>query len=222
MCIYLCCIMYPITLAYIADDHLIVAEGVAALLKTTGYVEDVRIFPEGKSLLNGCKTRVPEVVFLDYEMPGISGMDALKFIKAEFPAVPVLMLSMNNEKSIITACINAGANGYLSKDSTRAELEEALSAVAGGEIYYSREVLKSLAGVKQPAVKIGIQEVDLSAREREILKLICDGLTPKEIAERLFLSKRTVDTHKSNIMQKLDVNSVGKLISVALQHKLVK
>lgn len=222
MCYIYAIVMYSLALAYIADDHLIVAEGVASLLKATRQVQDVRIFANGKSMLNACKAQVPEIVFLDYEMPGMSGMNTLKMLKLEFAGIPVLMLSMNNEKSIIAACIDAGANGYLSKDSTPAELEEAIFAVKSGEIYYSREVLKALAGVRPPAEKIGNMEVDLSVREREILKFICDGLTPKEIADKLFLSKRTVDTHKSNIMQKLDVSTVGKLISVALQNNIVR
>jgi DNA-binding NarL/FixJ family response regulator len=129
---------------------------------------------------------------------------------------------MNAEKSIIENCIQYGANGYLSKDSAPDELMEALTEVQRGEVYYSRAVLKALAGLRTTRLATKTLQVDLSARETEILKLICDGLSPKEIADKLFLSKRTVDTHKTNIMQKFDVGSVGKLISIALQNNLLK
>ncbi len=214
--------MLQIALAYLADDHLIVSEGVASLLKATGMVGEVRTFRDGKSLLNACKAVKPGVIFLDYEMPGWSGLDTLQALRREFPDTPVYMLSMNNEKSIIGKCIEQGASGYLSKDSSPGELQEALAAIESREIYYSREVLKSLAGIKQAPVKVYNIEVVISAREREILKLICDGMSPKEIADKLYLSKRTVDTHKNNIMQKLEVNSVGKLISLTLQNNLLK
>jgi DNA-binding NarL/FixJ family response regulator len=212
----------PITLTYLADDHHIVAEGIASLLRGTGIYGEVRIFADGKSLWNACKTQQPQWVFLDYEMPGWSGLDTLQQLKAAYPHLPVLILSMNAEKSIIEACILHGANGYLSKDSAPDELMEALAEVQRGEVYYSRAVLKALAGLRTTRLATKTIQVDLSARETEILKLICDGLSPKEIADKLYLSKRTVDTHKTNIMQKFDVGSVGKLISIALQNNLLK
>ncbi len=212
----------PIQLTYLADDHLIVAEGIASLLRSTGMYGEVRIFADGKSLWNACKAQMPQWVYLDYEMPGWSGLDTLQQLKKAYPHLPVLMLSMNAEKSIIEACIQHGANGYLSKDSAPDELTEAPQEVQRGEIYYSRAVLKAMAGIKTNRITTKTIEVELSARETEILKLICDGLSPKEIADKLFLSKRTVETHKGNIMQKFDVGSVGKLISIALQNNLLK
>jgi DNA-binding NarL/FixJ family response regulator len=212
----------PIQLTYLADDHHIVAEGIASLLRGTGMYGEVRIFADGKSLWNACKAQMPQWVYLDYEMPGWSGLDTLQQLKKAYPHLPVLMLSMNAEKSIIEACIQHGANGYLSKDSAPDELTEAPHEVQRGEIYYSRAVLKAMAGIKTNRITTKTIEVELSARETEILKLICDGLSPKEIADKLFLSKRTVETHKGNIMQKFDVGSVGKLISIALQNNLLK
>ena len=212
----------PIQLTYLADDHHIVAEGIASLLRSTGMYGEVRIFADGKSLWNACKAQLPQWVFLDYEMPGWSGLETLQQLKAAYPHLPVLILSMNAEKSIIEACIQHGANGYLSKDSAPDELMEALTEVQRGEVYYSRAVLKALAGLRTTRLATKTLQIDLSVRETEILKLICDGLSPKEIADKLYLSKRTVDTHKSNIMQKFDVNSVGKLISMALQNNLLK
>jgi DNA-binding NarL/FixJ family response regulator len=214
--------MALIPLTYLADDHQIVAAGIAALLRSTEQFDDVRIFADGKSLWTACKTRRPDMVFLDYEMPGWSGMDTLKQLKQDMPGIPVLMLSMNAEKAIIEACIQHGASGYLSKDSTPDELADALTEVQKGEIYYSREVLKAMAGIKTKKITTRTLDVALSARELEVLKLICDGLTPKEIADKLYLSKRTVDTHKTNIMQKFEVSSVGKLISLTLQSNLLK
>lgn len=211
-----------IQLTYLADDHRIVASGIAALLRETGLYGEVQIFTDGKSLWNACMARLPQWVFLDYEMPGWSGLDTLQQLKTAYPHLPVLILSMNTEKSIIETCMAHGANGYLSKDSAPDELAEALQEVQRGEAYFSRAVLKALAGIGIATRGTQGLPANLSARETEILKLICDGLSPKEIADKLFLSKRTVDTHKNNIMQKFDVGSVGKLISIALQNNLLK
>lgn len=206
---------------FLADDHELVAQGLSTLLLQIQKVDKVLVFKNGKELYQACLNAKPDFIFLDYEMPVWDGKETLIQIKKNFPKLPVLMLSMLNEKSIIKACISLGANGYLHKDSSIEELHEAIEKASISEIYYSNEIKKALSGaLKNHAAEINLKE-DLSEREMEILKLLCDGLSPKEIAEKLFLSQRTVETHKTNIMHKFDVNSIAKLISLSIKNRIV-
>ena len=204
---------------YIADDHNIVAQGIASLLKQTSLVAQVTIFKNGQDLFKHCAIQIPHIVFLDLEMPGWDGRKTLVEIKKNYPAVLCYMLSMLNEKFIIEDCIKKGASGYLNKDCSLQELSEAIESPAG-EVYYSKEVLKILSGIHQPTGVFTLSE-PLSERESEVLGLLCKGLSPKEIAGKLFLSIRTIETHKTNIMQKFDVGTVDKLISLAIKNKVV-
>ncbi|MDN4166208.1 response regulator transcription factor [Cytophagales bacterium LB-30] len=205
-------------LIYLADDHNIVAEGLAALLNGLEGVEKVQLFKNGQELYNQCREKMPDIVFLDLEMPVWDGRKTLIELKRDFSSVSCFILSMLNEKYLIEDCIAKGASGFLNKDCSLQELAEAIN-LPKGEIYYSKEVLKVLSGIKASS-GFALAE-PLSEREKEILQLLCEGLAPKEIGEKLFLSPRTVETHKTNIMQKFNVNTVGKLISIAIKNKLV-
>lgn len=204
---------------YLADDHKIVAQGVGALLKKLENVSDVFVFSNGKDLFDHCTTHLPDLALLDLNMPGWDGRKTLVQMRSRFPSVRCFILSMLNEKHIIEDCIQKGANGYLNKDCSQLELQEAL-LTPPGEIFYSKEVLKSLSGMNTSKAEPILTE-PLSEREREILGHLCDGLTPKEIADKIFLSVRTIETHKNNIMQKFNVNSVGKLISLSIKNNLI-
>lgn len=208
-------------LAYLADDHEIVAAGLATLIKGIDGIREVQIFDSGKRLFNACFEKKPELVFLDYAMPEWDGQKTLIALGQQFPSIQVIMLTMNNEKKIIEDCISHGARAFLNKNSSVQELEAAINAVLNGQIYYSREALLSISGVNEAPKKQDVFDVQLSVREMEVLKLLCDGFSPKEIAQQLFLSPRTTETHKKNIMEKLGVNSVAKLVSVALRSKII-
>ncbi|SDM75684.1 DNA-binding response regulator, NarL/FixJ family, contains REC and HTH domains [Catalinimonas alkaloidigena] len=204
---------------YLADDHNIVAQGIAALLSQIDAVGDIHLFRNGQELFHACAAKVPDVVFLDLEMPVWDGRKTLVEVKKNYATVSCFILSMLNEKYIVEDCMDKGAAGYLHKDCTLQELSEAIH-LPKGEVCYSKEVLKVLSGVKKTAAGHVLTE-PLSDREKEILHWLCEGLSPREIGDKLFLSPRTVETHKTNIMQKFNVNSVGKLISTALKNKLV-
>lgn len=206
---------------FLADDHELVAKGVSSLLQEISSVKKVRTFKNGKELFQACLNEKPDFIFLDYEMPVWDGKETLIQLKEILPNVPVLMLSMLNEKAIIQDCISNGASAFLNKDSSIDELKAALSSVLNQEIYYSREVLKALSGISKKTSTTFTLKEEISERELEILKLLCDGFSPKEIAEKLFLSPRTIETHKNNIMQKFEVNSVAKLISISIKNKIV-
>ncbi|WP_226389674.1 response regulator [Penaeicola halotolerans] len=203
---------------YIADDHSLVAQGIASLLKKVEKVSSVHTFKNGKLLYDAALIDTPDVVFLDIEMPVWDGRTTLSALKSKFPFLPCLMLSMMNDKYLIKDCISRGAVGYLNKDCKLEELTEALER-ENEEIFYSKEVLKVLSGVNEP-VNENISHEPLSDREKEVLKLLCEGLSAREIGEKLYISTRTVETHKMNTMQKLHVNSVGKLISYAFKNNL--
>lgn len=206
---------------FLADDHNIVAQGLASLINQIPDIGILKIFNNGKELFDACLTEQPDVVFLDIEMPVWDGRKALVELKIKFPNIRCYILSMLNEKAIIDDCISKGAYGYLSKNCTLDELQEAINNTSG--IYFSKEVLTHLSGYgTTKKEKVFLLNEPLTDREKEVLSLLCEGLSPKEIAEKLFVSNRTIDTHKTNIMQKFEVNSVGKLISVAIKNKITE
>ncbi len=208
-------------LIYLADDHEIVAAGIATLLKEIDSIREVVVFNSGKQLYDTCLLQQPDLVFLDYAMPIWDGEKTLVALMAKYPSIRVIMLTMNNEKKIIEDCILKGAKAFLNKNSSVQELADAISTVLNGQIYYAREALLSISGVNTAQKQQDVHDVQLSTRELEVLKLLCDGFSPKEIAQQLFLSPRTTETHKKNIMEKMGVNSVAKLISVSLRTKII-
>jgi len=206
---------------YLADDHTIVAQGIGALIKQIPEVGELKIFSNGKDLFDACITKLPTHVFLDLEMPIWDGRTTLIALKQKFPALRCLILSMLNEKSIIDDCLEKGASGYLNKDCSFIELQEAIFSTDA--YYFSKEALKTISGFSKSISEKEYRLAEpLTERELEILALLCEGLSPREIADKIYLSPRTVETHKKNIMQKMEVNSIGKLISVALKNKLIK
>lgn len=211
-------------LLYLADDHVIVANALSSLIHQIDSTIEIVLFPNGEELFKEISQRKPNIVFLDIEMPVWDGRKTLQEIKTNFPDIPCLILSMNSEKSVIQDCINIGANAYLLKDSSLNEFKDAFEHVKQGKIYFSIEILKVLSSQTITTFQSSTSkqiDITFSDREKEVLKFICDGLSPKEIAEKLFISPRTVETHKNNIMQKLEITSVGKLISFAIKNNLV-
>jgi DNA-binding NarL/FixJ family response regulator len=205
---------------YIADDHNIVAKGIGEIISKIPEVEEVKIFQNGKELFDSCCEKLPAIVFLDMGMPVWDGKTTLIELKKKFPDLRCMILSMYNEKEIINDCIRKGASGYLNKDCSEEELRQAVLLKDG--VYFSKEVLKTLSGFGDEAKnEVFSLKEQLSEREMEVLTLLCEGMTPKEIADKIFLSHRTVETHKTSVMNKLGVNSVGKLISIALKNKIV-
>jgi DNA-binding NarL/FixJ family response regulator len=154
-------------------------------------------------------------------MPGWTGIDTLKKIKSEYD-IPCIMLSMNDEKYIIQECMKLGASGFMHKDCTVDELSEAIDVVLDGGTYLGEKIAKILATKKTLDNDIFELTTDITKRELEILENLCDGLTCKDIADKLYLSIRTVETHKKSIMAKFDAHTTGKLVSLAFKHKFVK
>ncbi len=208
-------------LIYFADDHAIVAQGVAQLLQSLPNVQEVVVFNSGKTLFETCLQKEPSLIILDIEMPEWSGIDTLKKIKTTFN-LPCIMLSMNDEKYIIQECMKLGARGFMPKDCTVVELQEAVDVVLDGGTYLGEKITKILATKKTDGNNFFELVNNITKREHEILENLCEGLTCKEIADKLFLSARTVETHKKSIMAKFDAHTTGKLVSLAIKHKFVK
>ena len=205
---------------YIADDHEIVAKGISALVNKVVEEGVVLIAKNGEELIRKVLTQTPDFVILDVEMPKLDGLDTLKELRKRGYRFPVLMLSMVEEQAVIQKSMDLNANGYLHKDCSEEELEEAFIAIQKDEFYLSKEAKSAMLGLRSN--RGGSREnYNLTKREYEVLTLICEGLTSKEIGKRLFISARTVETHKENLMQKMDVNSSSKLVAKALKKRIV-
>ncbi|MFN0035085.1 MAG: response regulator [Saprospiraceae bacterium] len=204
----------------LADDHQLVRKGFRSLLEELDFVEIVGEAANGKEaialLRNGAK---PNVALLDYEMPQMNGLEATEEIKRDFLGVKVIMLTMMQSKELVQEAVAKGVSGFLFKNTSLEELSEAIQRVADGGTYFSSEVTLTLLKPNHhpdaPLLAL------LSSREIEILKLVAQGLSSTEIGEQLFISPRTVDTHRNNIIQKLDVQGIVGLVQLAIRNKLI-
>ncbi len=207
----------------LCDDHTLFRDGIAAILKDERSIEIVGEADNGRDAVNKAQQLRPDVVLMDIAMPDLSGFEATRRILKTNKKVKVLILTMYEEEEVITRCLDAGAAGYVLKDVPRAHLIHAIDVVNKGGQYLSSRALKKV--VKQyvkgaQSTATGYER--LSDREREVLKLLADGLSLKEIAVRLVLSVKTVDAHKTNLMRKLDLHDRSELIKYAIQRKLIR
>ncbi|HMX39629.1 MAG TPA: response regulator transcription factor [Saprospiraceae bacterium] len=203
----------------LADDHQLVRKGFRALLEELDFVEVVAEAANGREVLqllrNGARA---DVALLDYEMPLMNGLEAAEQIGREFMGMKVIILTMLQSKELVQEAIEKGVKGFLFKDTSPEELGEAIRRVAGGGSYFSSEVTRTLA---RPASNADAQLLEqLSEREREVLRMVAQGMNSREIGQRLFISPRTVDTHRNNMLQKLGVNGIAGLTQFALRNKL--
>jgi two-component system, NarL family, nitrate/nitrite response regulator NarL len=204
----------------LADDHSIVRDGIRALLTQEEGIHVKGEARNGNEVLELLSVVKVDLVLMDIDMPEMNGLEATRIIQKTYPSVKVIVLSMHDEKAMIQAMIAAGVDGYLLKNTPKAELVKAIYEVAQGHSYFPVEVKSRLLEKDSEAFRKG-KLVDLTDREIEILTCIAEGLSNKEIGEKLFISHRTVDTHRTNLMQKLDVHNVAGLVRLAIQCGLV-
>lgn len=203
----------PIRLV-LADDQTIILEGLAALLDGDAAFEVVGTAASGEQALKAVLRSEPDAVIMDISMPpGISGIDATREIKRRMPEVKVLMLSMYHKADLIAEALEAGASGYLLKNTGRKELKEALRAIIDGGTYLSEGAKDDLSAQKREQPQ---GQPILSKREREVLRLVAQQRTSQEIADALHLSVLTVETHRKNIHQKLGVHGTAGLLKYAV------
>ncbi len=209
-----------ITLA-IAEDHQMLIDGVKAFFE---YDEDINIIGavnNGQDLVRLVSLKQPKLVITDIRMPIMDGIQATKLIKQQFPHIRVLAMTMFDQPEAIKQMLDAGATGYILKNSGIKMLSKAIMTVAGGETFFDPNVaFNFMNDYIEDNVKVGkTDKVVLSNREKEILHLIANGKTSKEIAESLFIAKTTVDTHRKNMIRKLQLNSGTELIKYAIDKK---
>lgn len=208
----------------IADDHKIFLDGLVSLLSDYDNFEILATATSGEQLIELVNKHEPDIVITDISMKGLSGIEATKLITETKPEIKVLVLSMHTSEEFVLNSVKAGASGYLPKDSPSKELIEAINTIARGESYFNREIseqfLKNYIR-KHQVEKNLIEKEDLTAREIELLKLVATGLSNKEIADKLFISIKTVEAHKNHILQKLKLKNSIELTLYAIKNKFV-
>jgi DNA-binding NarL/FixJ family response regulator len=208
----------------IAEDHTILREGLRFLLSSDPNFEIVGEAEDGREAIRFVEKLKPDLILTDLSMPRMNGMEAIKEIKRRWPKTKVLVLTVHRAEEYILATLKAGADGYLLKDATHAELVMAVKKVLSGKSYISSEVSEKviegyLEGKK--TIKSRTSFETLTSREREILKLITEGYRNKEIADELCISLKTVEKHRANLMEKLDLHNVQGLTAFAIEKGLV-
>lgn len=203
----------------IADDHEISRIGIRRMLSSSSDVEVLAEAVNGAQALDLARSLKPNVVLLDINMPTMTGFEAAQRIKAELPDTMVIMLTSQDDEKSVERALYAGADGYLSKEVGSAELLDAVRTVVLGERVFSRTIINQLEGKAQVSQQTDNQPpISLTKREEEIVSLVARGLTSQEIAKKLFISPRTVETHRARIMDKLGVNNAAGLVRFALLH----
>ncbi len=214
----------------VVDDHKMIRDGIKSSLSDVAGLEIINEASDGNEALEKLAAEPVDVVLMDISMSGMGGIEATKKITEAFAEVKVLALTMHDEESHIMNMLQAGALGYILKSTGMTELVEAVRTVANGESYFSKKVSATLLGqfVKNKAVakkendKTDASLSELTKRELEILKLIAEEYTNQEIAEKLFISQRTVDTHRRNLIQKLNAKNTAGLVRYAFRNGLVQ
>ena len=204
----------------IADDHQILREGLKQLLQSAGDLDVVGEAGDGFEVLDRVRRLDFEVLLLDMSLPGKSGVDLIRQVKAERPKLRVLVLSMHEEHQYAVRAIRAGASGYLTKESAAAQLVAAIRKVGAGGAFITAEVAERLAHDAMPGSE-GPPHESLSDREFEVFRLLVSGESVSDIAARLHLSAKTISTHKARLMEKLGVDSNADLVHYAVRHRLL-
>jgi DNA-binding NarL/FixJ family response regulator len=204
----------------IADDHAIVRGGLRQLLSLAPDIEVQSEATDGAQVLQGLRTALPDLLLLDVNMPGLSGPDLITRVKAHWPELPILVLSMHDEAQVAARVLKAGASGYVTKDSEMDVLLSAIRKVAAGGKFIAPELAEKLVF----DVSLGSNQLPhqaLSDRELEVFRLLVAGQGVNEIAEQLCISNKTVSTHKKRLMEKLNLGSTAELVRYAMQHGLL-
>ncbi|QUX94402.1 DNA-binding response regulator [Marinomonas sp. CT5] len=202
----------------LVDDHMLVLDGLQARLELEDNIDVIATASDGLSALEKAQETQPDLVLMDVSMPVLNGLEATKRFKAEQPNVKILMLSMHNDKEYILSLIQSGANGYVLKDVSSEELVQAINTVCQGGTYFSSGASDSLFSAAPPPPK---ESEELTKRETSVLKALAAGLSNKEIAQLLDISVRTVETHRQNVKNKLDIHTSAGLIKYALAKQLI-
>jgi len=207
----------------VADDHTIVRQGLVGILKASEEVEVVAEASDGNEAVEKALKTKPDVAVLDVSMPRLSGIEAARRIHEALPTTRLLVLTMHDDEEYILKMVRAGASGYLLKDGAASELLAGIRALKAGKTYFGPHATKALADAftrASPAEPADPYE-RLTDREREVFQLVVEGKTNPEIGEVLFISAKTVDNHRTRLMEKLGLHSTAELVRYAARHKLL-
>ncbi|WP_234737193.1 response regulator transcription factor [Tellurirhabdus bombi] len=210
----------------LVDDHSIVRNGIRSLLEQVDDFEIIDEATDGEEALEKLKTHQPDIIMMDISLPGMSGIQTTQVISRLYKNVRTLMLSMHNNEDYIMRSVEAGAYGYILKDSSSDEMIKALQTIQSGEKYFSSPVANIILNgymsqLKKTDKNSRLRRSKLSKKEKEILQFLVDGMSSREIAEKLQLSVRTVDNHRANMMRRLQVKNAAELVKMAVEEKLI-
>jgi len=206
----------------IVDDHTLFRNGLRILINTMEEYQVVGEASNGKQFLELLENDVPDLVLLDINMPVMDGIEAATIAQKLYPDLKIITLSMYGEEDYYYKMVNAGVKGFVLKNSDIKEVKTALDVVFDGGSFFSSELLQNLVNSLQSSSKSKEIHAELSEREMEILILICQGLSNQEIGDKLFISKRTVDKHRANILEKSESKNTAQLVVYAIKNKLVE
>jgi len=202
---------------YIVDDHKIVIDGISSFFLGNTKYKLIGSASSSRNLLSDLKKISPDILLLDINLPGLSGIQIAKIITKEYPKIKIIFLSANTDESSLNEAIKAGGKGYFSKDIEEQEFFKGLNKIIAGENYYSKGIQPALFGAySKQAVETDYKNEILTQREIEVIKLFAEGLSFKEIANKLIISTRTVETHKKNILAKLELKNTVDLVKYAI------
>jgi DNA-binding NarL/FixJ family response regulator len=205
----------------LVDDHPLIRAGLRTLLEHTLEQPQIVEATDGREALEIAAKMRPDIVLLDISMPGLNGLEAARRLTTELPSCKVIMLSMHCDEERVAECLRVGATGYLVKDGALSEVMSAIEAATHGEVYISPRVPSTVSKLLQRKSDVTSPLQLLSARQREILQLIAEGQSTKEIGYRLNLSGKTVETHRRLLMQRLDIHDIAGLARFAVRAGLV-
>ena len=203
----------------LADDHPLIREGFKSLLGKSDAFDVIGEAETAKELIEVVKNTSPDIVLVDITMPHMSGLDAIEQLRKEYPLLKFMVLTMHEEREYILKALRNGAHGYVLKNTERAELERAIHTVYNGQKYFSPVVTTILA--ESVGKKEDYAYPDVTPREKEVLELVAGGRSTKQIADKLKISIRTVESHRINMLKKFDVSNTAELIKRAIELKLI-
>lgn len=212
--------MKPIAVA-IVDDHEVVINGLTIMLSNSDEIKVVYTTTQGAALLNYLAGQQPAVILMDIQMPDLNGIDLCKQVRRHHPQIKIIAFSSFDDTHYVKQILRSGASGYLLKNADQQTIVSAIKQVADGEEYIDESIQKILIRQSISGQRRSMFEIPLTKREKEILKLIAEGLSNQEIADKLFISLRTVETHRFNLTQKLEVKNAAGLVKEAIRRGLV-
>jgi DNA-binding NarL/FixJ family response regulator len=200
----------------IADDHTLFRQGLKMILEDMEDIDVIADVANGKELIGITRELLPDLIIMDINMPQINGIEASRVLLQEFPELKILVVSMYGDEQYYNSVIENGVKGFILKDAENTELRSAVNAILNGKTYFSQELLLNLIRNRKNS-----NQISLTQRERQILELICQGLNTTEIAAKLFLSERTIENHRANLLDKTGCRNSLSLVLYAFRNNLV-